>query len=72
MNSMNNLLLLAVGQVNMALYLVPLAATISLVYSASRFELRERIIRRAIRLFLTIMLFMGVVYMVLYALSFRL
>ena len=54
------------------IYLLPLAASISLVYSASRFELTSRIIRRAIRLFLTIIVFMTLVYAVLFVLSFGL
>ena len=58
--------------INTTWFLLPLAASISLVYSASRFELKERIIQRAIRLFLTILVFMTLVYAVLYLLSFRL
>lgn len=54
---------------NVTWYLPPLAAVISLVYSASRFELPAKIIRRAIRLFLTIMIFMGVVLVLLVMLS---
>ena len=50
-------------------FLLPLAASISLVYSASRFELRSRVIRRAIRLFLTILVFMILVYALLFVLS---
>jgi hypothetical protein len=53
-------------------YLLPLAASISLVYSASRYELRARIIQRAIRLFITMIVFLVLVYAVLYLLSFRL
>jgi len=54
---------------NVLWYLLPLAIVISLVYSASRFELRERIIQRSVRLFLQIMLFMGAVFAVLFVLS---
>lgn len=50
-------------------YLVPLAAAISLVYSASRFELTERVLRRAGRLFVTIVGFMLSVLIVLSILS---
>lgn len=53
-------------------YLVPLAAVVSLVYSASRYELPERILRRAGRLFITILLFMGAVFLILWAFSFGL
>ena len=52
--------------------LIPLAGSISLVYSASRYELTSRILRRAGRLFCSIMGFMIVAYVVLYLLSFRL
>lgn len=57
---------------NITWYLLPLAVVISLCYSASRYELPEQILRRAARLFVTIILFMGVVLVVLYLLSFRL
>lgn len=50
-------------------YLFPLSAAISLVYSASRFEMSERITHRAVRLFLQITLFMGAVFAILFALS---
>ncbi len=50
-------------------FLLPLAAVISLVYSASRYELPERILRRAGRLFVTILFFMGIVFGVLWGLS---
>lgn len=48
---------------------VPLAAAISLVYSASRYELTSRIVTRAARLFFTITGFMGAVLVVLWLLS---
>lgn len=54
---------------NVLWYLLPLAIAISLVYSASRFELPVRIMHRAIRLFLQIVLFMGAVFAVLFVLS---
>lgn len=57
------------GVQNVLWYLLPLAIAISLVYSASRFELRERIIHRATRLFLQIVLFMGAIFAVLFVLS---
>lgn len=65
---MGNLLLLA-AQTNVTWYLLPLAAVISLVYSASRYELPERILRRAVRLFLTIVIFMTIVFALLLWLS---
>jgi hypothetical protein len=65
---MGNLLLLA-SQINVTWYLLPLAAVISLVYSASRYELPERILRRAVRLFLTIVIFMTIAFALLLWLS---
>ncbi len=55
-----NLTLLAAGT-NVIWFLFPLAAVISLVYNASRYELPERILRRALRLFITIIVFMSIV-----------
>lgn len=63
----DNLLLAA--QINILWHLPPLAAVISLVYSASRFEQPARIIQRAIRLFATIMVFMGAVFVLLTLMS---
>ncbi|MGE3314170.1 MAG: hypothetical protein AB7O26_03565 [Planctomycetaceae bacterium] len=57
---------------NITWYILPLAVVISLCYSASRYELPEQILRRAARLFVTIILFMGIVLIVLSLLSFRL
>lgn len=57
---------------NVTWQLIPLAAVISLVYSASRYELPERILRRAARLFLTILGFMAAVFVLLLFLSFGL
>ncbi|MDA0285676.1 MAG: hypothetical protein O3B13_05330 [Planctomycetota bacterium] len=59
---------LAVAQ-NTSWYVFPLAAAISLVYSASRYELTERVIKRAIRLFVTIIGFMFIVLVILWLLS---
>jgi cation transport ATPase len=50
-------------------HLLPLAAVVSLVYSASRYELTERILRRAARLFVQILVFMAAVFFLLWALS---
>jgi hypothetical protein len=50
-------------------HLLPMALVISLVYSASRFEMTDVILRRAFKLFTTIMIFMGGVFLLLWALS---
>ena len=47
-----------------------MAIVIRLVYSASRYELPSKILSRAGRMFLTIMIFMGIVFVVLDTLSF--
>ena len=57
---------------NMTWYLFPLALVVSLVYSASRYELPSRILRHAISCFVRIILFMAVILVVLWWLSFRL
>ena len=57
---------------NITWYLFPLAAVISLVYSATRYELPERIFRRAGTLFVQIIFFMAVILGVLAVLSFNL
>ncbi|MEI8018540.1 MAG: hypothetical protein WCH39_10110 [Schlesneria sp.] len=57
--------------VNVTWYLLPLAMIISLVYSASRFELPDRILRRATWLFLQIIGFMGIVFALLWILSYK-
>jgi uncharacterized membrane protein YccC len=57
---------------NVSWYLLPLAAVISLVYSASRYELPDRIVRRAGRLFLTIVGCMAALFAVLWVFSFGL
>ncbi len=56
---------------NISWYLLPLAMVVSLVYSASRFELPDRILQRAIWLFLQIVVFMGMVFAVLWFLSYK-
>lgn len=65
---MTTFFVLAVAQ-NTSWYVFPLAAAISLVYSASRYELPERVILRSIRLFLTIIGFMLAVLLLLWFLS---
>lgn len=67
---MSNLPLLAFA--NVTWYLLPLALVISLVYSASRYELPQAILHRAARLFVTILVFMAVVLGVLVLLSWNL
>lgn len=66
---MNGLPVLFAAGLNVTWYLFPLAAVISLVYSASRYELPEVILRRSGRLFFTILGFMAIVLGVLYLLS---
>lgn len=63
---------LLLAQANATWYLLPLALAISLVYSASRYELPERILSRAIRLFLQIVGFMGAAFLVLWVLTYGL
>jgi hypothetical protein len=65
-------MLLALGDLTVTFYLMPLAAIVSLVYSASRYELPEKILRRAGRLFLTIVGSMFGVFALLWLLSFGL
>lgn len=55
---------------NLTWYLIPLAMVVSLVYSASRFELPDRILRRAVWLFIQIVGFMAAVFAVLWVLSY--
>jgi hypothetical protein len=57
---------------NITWYLLPLAAAISLVYNASRYEDSARILRQAGKTFLTILFFMAVILGVLYVLSYNL
>jgi len=63
---------LVLSQINATWHLIPLALAISLVYSASRYELPERILGRAIRLFLQIIGFMVAAFIVLWVLSYGL
>ncbi len=63
---------LLLAQANVTWYLLPLAMAISLVYSASRFELPERILNRAVRLFLQIVGFMGAAFLILWVLTYGL
>jgi len=61
--------LLAAADLHVSLYLLPLAAVISLVYSASRYELPDKIVIRALKLFGQIIGFMAVVFAVLWFFS---
>ena len=66
---MDVLILPAIAAVNVTWYLFPLAVVISLVYSASRYELSEAVFKRAARLFVTILVFMAIVLGALVLLS---
>ena len=63
------LLAAGVGSISRLWFLLPLIVVISLVYSASRYEMPDRIIRRAGRLGLQIAGFMAVVLALLSWLS---
>jgi len=60
------------AQINATWYMLPLALAISLVYSASRFELPEYILSRAFRLFLQIVGFMVAAFALLWVLTYGL
>ena len=64
--------LLLLAQANVTWYMVPLAMAISLVYSASRYELPEYILARALRLFLQIVGFMCAAFGILWLLTYGL
>jgi hypothetical protein len=53
-------------------YLLPLAAVISLVYNTSRYEHPPRILRRAVKTFVTIIVCMAAILLLLMALSYNL
>jgi hypothetical protein len=57
---------------NVTWYLIPLAAAVSLVWNASRYESTELILARSGRMFLQIIVFMAIILGVLVALSYRL
>jgi hypothetical protein len=50
-------------------YLIPLAIVVSLVYNASRYELPERILQRAGKWFVGMMVLMGAIFGLLFFLS---
>jgi len=62
-----NLLLLAadIRNIQRTWFLLPLVIVVSLVYSASRYESPQRILSRSLRMGLTILGFMGAVFIVL-------
>jgi hypothetical protein len=55
-----------------AWYMLPLAMVISLVYSASRYELPEYILSRALKLFVQIVVFMMIAFGILWVLTYAL
>lgn len=57
---------------NITWYLLPLAAAVSLVWTTSRYESPEVILKRSVRLFVQILLFMALILGVLFALSYNL
>ena len=57
---------------NITWYLLPLAAAISLVWNASRYEATEMILRRSGRMFVQILIFMTIILAALIALSYKL
>ncbi len=57
---------------NYMLYLFPLSAVVSLVYSATRYEYPPKILRNAVRLFVKIIVFMLAALLILAALSWNL
>ncbi len=57
---------------NVTWFLFPLAAGVSLVWNASRFESTELILRRSGKMFLQIIVIMAVILGVLAALSYNL
>lgn len=60
---------LLTGDPNRLWYLVPLAAAVSLAYTASRYELTDVILRRAWSFFWKTLAFMAAIFVVLYLLS---
>lgn len=69
---MSTAMILLAAQINVTWYALPLAVVISLVYSASRYELPECILRRAAKLFVIITVFMVAVFVLLMLLSLNL
>ncbi len=57
---------------NVTWFLIPMAAAVSLVWNASRYESTEVIVRRATRMFIQIVVFMAIILVVLGFLSYKL
>jgi hypothetical protein len=55
--------------INVNWYLIPMVLIISLVYTASQYELPEKIVRVATKRFLYILAFMAIAFVVLWVLS---
>lgn len=62
-------ILLAVAGINDLWYALPLVVAVSLVYAATRHELMQPILRHALRVGVWIVGFMGIVLVVLTAIS---
>jgi phosphatidylglycerophosphate synthase len=60
---------LAVADVNRLWWLIPLAFAVSFAYTASRYELREAIIRRSMTFFWKTLAFMVAIFALLYVLA---
>lgn len=57
---------------NITWFLFPLAGAISLVWNASRYESTELILKRSLRMFIQILIFMAIILAILVALSYKL
>lgn len=57
---------------NITWYLLPLATAVSLVWTATRYEDTEVIVRKAVKLLMQILVFMAVILIVLVVLSYKL
>ena len=65
-------MLTLLAHVNISWHLLPLAAAISLVYNASRYEALSRILVRAAKHFVLILFVLAMILGVLFALSYQL
>lgn len=57
---------------NVTWFLLPMAAAVSLVWNASRYESTELILKRSLRMFIQIVVFMAIILGVLALLSYKL
>ncbi len=64
--------ILILAQLPVLYYMFPLTAAISLVYSASRYEDPQAILKKSFRLFMQITVFMLGFLLLLYVLSYKL